>query len=99
MLDLVGRIPTRPEALAYRADTPADRYVCKVQSLLDNPELAWYWGTVLDDKTKDVINAIQRRGTIKTPGPGVVLAEQDRRLKTAIEWAISDASKQVDPFK
>jgi hypothetical protein len=49
MLDLAGRIPTAREVEAFLADKSPDRYSRTVDRLIEGPEFAWYFGTVLDE--------------------------------------------------
>jgi hypothetical protein len=48
-LDLAGRVPTAKEVRAFAADRSPDRHARTVRQLLDGPEFAGYFATVLDE--------------------------------------------------
>src|SRR5262245_55221973 len=48
-LALAGRVPTVAETDAFARDRSPERYRVAVRRLLDGPEFAWHFGTVLDD--------------------------------------------------
>jgi hypothetical protein len=48
-LDLAGRVPTPRELDHFTADPSPERYKRAVRQLLDGPEFAYHFGTVLDD--------------------------------------------------
>jgi hypothetical protein len=51
-LDLAGRVPTVRELNAFEAEK-GGRYESAVQRLMDSPEFAWYFATVLDEIIQD----------------------------------------------
>jgi hypothetical protein len=48
-LDVLGRVPTRDEALAYLNDSASDRPHRLIEQLLKHEEMPAYWSLVLDD--------------------------------------------------
>lgn len=48
-LDLLGRAPTPRERAEFAADKSSEKYRSLVRRLLDSPEFAYYFGTVLDE--------------------------------------------------
>jgi hypothetical protein len=48
-LDLAGRIPTYPEAIAFAADTSADKKERAIRRLIEGPEFPLHFGNVLDE--------------------------------------------------
>ncbi|MEZ6141627.1 MAG: DUF1549 domain-containing protein [Zavarzinella sp.] len=47
-LDLLGRIPTKEETVAFLEDSRTDRHHQLIDRLLQHPEMAFYWAGVLD---------------------------------------------------
>lgn len=49
-LDLIGRIPTRPEQVAYMTDPPEKRRRWLIDRLLQHPDYARHWANVWTDQ-------------------------------------------------